>query len=480
MKILFVVQEIYHEHLGIMLLSSVLKQRGHTVAVAEASLPRLRTALRTCKYEMVAFSTPSVFFDAYVSLARELKKEFSFFSVFGGAHPTFQPEILEDPSIDCVCRGEGEYALAELADKLACGESPAGIANLWIKWDGKIFRHEPRPLIEDLDGLPFVDRELFPHGETCTKGKMHVMTGRGCPFDCAYCSHPALVKIYGPCAKRIRRRSVANVIEEIRQARARYDVRFVMFEDDLFSLDLKWLELFARQYSSEIHLPFFCYVRATGVSAGMVKLLKEAGCIAMSMGIETASERLRNEVLKRAMSQGEILNAARIIKSAGIRLEGLNIVGIPTGSPKDDIATIDLNRQMRVDYASAKLLMPYPGTEISAFASERGLLKNGFSLGHSSIRFKDLQEQRMTENLCALFSLAVACPFVRFSLPLLIRWPLGPLYRFLHRLWEGYAAFFILYPTTWRGFGWGLYKYLCIMFSPGASRGARAVPALER
>jgi len=463
MNILFVVKEHYSDHLGIMLLAALLKKKGHFVYVTGTSFKRIRHFIKEKECSIIAYSVPTIYYEEYLAINKKVKDSYDMFSVFGGAHPTFVPNIIEEPSIDCICRGEGEEAIVELVERLSAKQEVTSIRNLWIKQDGTIHKNPVRPLITNLDALPFPDRKVLPYSETYTKGKLHVMTSRGCPFECAYCSHPAFAKIYGVAAKRIRRRSVNNVIAEIVQYKHEADISFVMFEDDLFVLDSEWLTEFTERYDSEVGLPFFCYVRANCITPEIVQQLKKAGCVTMSMGIETANDEVRNGILGRAMTCKEIHVAARTIKKAGIRLEGLNIVGIPGSTIEDDFSTIRLNAECRVDYAAAKLLMPYPQTAIREYTQKKGLLKDGYDQWQSSIVFSDAKTQRGFENLRRLFGLSVAFPFLVPLIKKMIYWPLDNFYQLFNRLWEGYTAFFRLYPTGWKGFLWGMRKY-SIMF----------------
>jgi len=155
MNILFAVKEIDLEHLGIMHLSSFLKDRGHNVEVAAADYKEIRKKIEAKGFEVIAYSVPTLLLDSYLSLNNRLKDEFNIFSIFGGPHPTLMPEIIYHNNIDCVCIGEGELAMAELADKMSRKESISDIENLWVKDNGNIFKNPLRPLIQDLDSLHF-------------------------------------------------------------------------------------------------------------------------------------------------------------------------------------------------------------------------------------------------------------------------------------------------------------------------------------
>ena len=111
------------------------------------------------------------------------------FSVFGGPHPTFFPEMIEKEGVDAVCIGEGEYAMLELMNRLEQGKPADDIQNFWIKSNGTTKKNMVRPLIEDLDELPFLDRELMYEGDKDLKLSRNkgFFAGRGCPYRCTYC-----------------------------------------------------------------------------------------------------------------------------------------------------------------------------------------------------------------------------------------------------------------------------------------------------
>ncbi|NQU74401.1 MAG: B12-binding domain-containing radical SAM protein [Candidatus Omnitrophica bacterium] len=463
MKLLFVVKDIDTEHLGIMMLSSLLKQAGHQVDVAEADLRKIYRKLRLGKYDIVAYSCTSPFFSFYLEINRKIKKDFNIFSIFGGPHPTLLPEIINHQSIDCICRGEGEYALLDLVEAMSSRQDFHDIENLWVKTERVVHKNNLRPLICNLDALPFPDRDLFYYNETVDRGKMHVLTTRGCLYDCSYCIHAFYDKLYNGQEKMLRRRSVDNVIKEIREVKEKADIRFIMFEDDLFTSSPEWLKEFSLQYKKYIKLKFFCYIRPDMVTASIIRELKEAGCASVSMGFESASERLRNDILKRNMSKKTMINAARLVKENNIRLKTTNIIGIPTSSLEDDIDTLKINIQCKVDYAGAKLLMPYPKTEAREFSEKINVLTDkNYELTQKSspFSFKERKDKRARENLSKLFAITVEFPFLLSFTRKIIYSPLGLIYAYVNLLWDGYCSFSRLYPTDFKGFWAGARKHL--------------------
>ncbi len=461
MNILFIVKEISIEYLGLMYISGFLKEKGHCAEYVQADYNSVKKKLMYGSFDILAYSVPTLFFDFYLSFNNRIKKEFNTFTIFGGPHPTLSPEIINNDSIDCVCRGEGEFAMAELTHNMSCGKPISGIRNLWVKENGRIFKNPLRPLVQDLDSLPFPDRKLFPASGIPAYGKIHVITSRGCPYECSYCCQPAYNSLYKNKLSRVRRRSPKNVIAELKQVKQDKNLKFIKFEDDLFISSFEWVDEFCSLYEQEIKIPFFCYVRAELVGEKIMKRLKRAGCYTVSMGIETADDYLRKNILKRSVSKGVILKAAGIIKREGIFLEGLNMVGIPKGSVHADIETLRLNIECKVDYANTKLLWPYPGTEIYNLAKRESLLNESavYSFWISPFNFNGVKEKYATENLHKLFSITVKFPILVLFLRKMIYHPLGRAYLLINLFWEGYAAFFILYPRGLKGFLRGITKY---------------------
>ena len=274
----------------------------------------------------------------------------------------------------------------------------------------QIHRNPPRPLIQDLDQVPFPDRDLSEHLKPYRRFRtMHtVITGRGCPYDCTYCFNHAYMDIYGNAWRKVRRRSVDDVVAEAQELKAE-GTTFINFVDDTFIVMKPWIEEFSPRFALEVGLRFSANVRANLVNDDLIHLLREAGCHSVTMGVETADPRLRNEVLKRYMSIEQIVEAAEIVRRHGILLYTSNIVGIPTGSLEADMETLRLNVQLKPYASSAGLLQPYPGTQIREFAEERGLIGTTvddipLTLFHETVIKMEPAERRQVENLSHLFN----------------------------------------------------------------------------
>jgi radical SAM superfamily enzyme YgiQ (UPF0313 family) len=395
----------------------------------------------------------SVYCQSYLRLNRKLKETFPIFSVFGGPHPTYFTEMIHQEGVDGICIGEGEFAMLDLVQNYSAGKPITDILNWWVKKDGRIHKNAVRPLIEDLDSLPFANREIFRSVNPKRTWRTVVMTSRGCPYSCTYCFNNAYKKLYASCRKNLQRRSVDNVIREMETIKRHSCYKYIHIIDDLFTLSSRWLKEFADAYGKSIRLPFSCFARVEHITQEVVDDLKRAGCGRIIVGVETGDERIRKEIFKRNMSDEEIISAARMIKQTGIRLMTTNILGIPGASLDSDLKTFELNARLKPDYAGVNLLQPYPGTEIYEYVRRLGLLSSEVGEGErrevmisSVIKFPSEMERRKAENFEKFFSLVVVFPVILPLVKRLIRWPQNRIFNLLHSLWTNYCVYLRIIP----------------------------------
>ena len=436
-----------------MSLPAFLKQNGHDCLFIDMSLERnWREKIQAIRPEIIAYSITTGRHDFYQKLNVELKKDFSFFSIFGGPHTTFFPEFIEEEGVDSICRGEGENPLLELVETLNKKEDPRHIKNLWIKVDGEVFRNDMRPLVDDLDTLPFVDREILNKYQHYKQiHRRMVLTGRGCPYGCSYCFNHSYNRLYRGKGDVIRRRSIDHVMKELRMVREKYQPKRFQFIDDTFILDEDWCLEFSDRYKKEINLPFIAYTRVNLIRETIVKSLREAGCITMVYGIESGNDHIRNKVLKRNVSEKQILEAAKIYKKYHLRTYTTNMVAIPDETLEAAFETVRLNIKCKPGYAWCSVFQPFPGTDLWKYAIEKGYLeerKFGGELFYKA-SILELPHKRELENLRHLFSITVAFPFLFPIIKQLIKLPLGFLY---YHLWNAHRAWCYFFEVKWIDF----------------------------
>lgn len=469
-RVLFVSQELSYEPQGIMALSSVLKKAGHEVALTVVTEEDPVARALTFQPDILAYSMMTGSHRNYLALNQRLRTALSeaprpadrrpVLSVFGGPHPTFFPEMIGEPGVDGICRGEGEGAILDLANSLANGGPHADMQNWWFNLDGQVVKAPMRALVRQLSTLPTPDRALVygQHSRLAQSAIKHFMTSRGCPFNCSYCFNHAYHELY-PRERRHYRRTVDDVITEVQMVRERWPLEQVVFVDDLFIVDKIWLQELVEKWPSQVGLPFFCNVQASLVvkAPEMVHLLKQAGCHTVSMGIESADDQIRNELLRRKMTREEIVEAGRLIRRLGIQVTATNILGLPTSKIEDDFATMRLNSEAQVSYAHAFIFQPYPGTDLGKLTREKGLAPgtmddfSEIAWERSVLTFESEEAKRSVEHLQRLFGIGAEWPRLEPLIRRLIRLPHNRLvdtaFWWAHKLHKGYAIYRRVHPV---------------------------------
>lgn len=419
MKVLFVldVGSLDQEPLGMMHISALLKQHGHTCEALDLTECKdLVAAVRGCDPQLLAFSAVTGPHKRLVRASQEIKKELNILSIFGGPHPSYFPELIEHDGVDIVCQGEGEYPMLELVEALEAGKDFAHIPNLWVKRDGQIYRNPPRPFIQDLDSLPWPDRELFnSFSNLHIEDTRYFMGGRGCPYDCTFCFNHVAKKLAG--GNYVRWRSAENLIGELKVVKEQYGMRFVNFQDDTFVLRMDWLEEFTALYRQEIGLPFLCHVRANLVNDHMSRLLADAGCVHVGMGLEAGNDHLRNVVLRKNVTREQLINACRSLRAHGITVSTQNMFGLPFETIDTVLDTIELNIACRPERTNLFFYVPYPRTQLAQTAIDGGFfqaekldcLPENFTTEFSSVNLA-LANARQIEQLAKLTRFCVHFP----------------------------------------------------------------------
>lgn len=415
-RILFV-QNFWFEYLGTMILSAVLKKEGHSVdLIIESDVKRIIEKTQRFRPDIVAMYAVSGSHAWVTSTLRQLKDTASVLTVVGGPHATYFPEMIRESGVDIVCRGEGEGAFCELAHRLDRKEPFDNIQNLWVKSDHEISRNPLRPLIENLDDLPFPDRDLYYQFDILKSSpSKHFITGRGCPFNCTFCCNKAYKSIYHGLGTMVRRADPARVCDEIQSVKNAYPLKSVRFDDEVFLLDTDWASRFLSLYKKQINLPFSCLIRADLTSEAIIRAMKDAGCYIAYFGIESGNDRIRNEVLGKNISRDQIRETAWLLRKYGIRIGTFNMVGMPGETFEDAWETVRLNQEIRSDYPWCSIIQPYPGTELEQRAKTDGFLDpeygvNDLTQSYFNNTVLDNPDARAIVTLQKLFYIAVKWP----------------------------------------------------------------------
>lgn len=305
--------------------------------------------------------------------------------VMGGVHPTVLPgETLEDDNVDVVVRGEGEITFFELVRTFETGANLGNVLGVSFKNDAEIVHNVNRPFIEDLDSLPPVSDHILPRR---LYDGYAILTARGCPFNCIFCSSRTL------WGTRYRVRSPENVFVEIDSMVEKYNPEEIAFFDESFVVNKKRTEKICNMFIERGYhkkISWICSSRADLIDEPVLEKMREAGCNAISFGIETASQRLL-DVLKKRTSPEINEKAVRMAKKAGIRnVRATFILGIPTETREESLATIKYAKKLPLDSAKFSIATPYPGTELYRVALSEGMnIPKDWSKLHQGVGFSE-------------------------------------------------------------------------------------------
>lgn len=372
-------QHALHPPIMLAYAAALLKKNNFQVELLDAPAMQLsfeETIERAKKFkpDLIAMlvSTASVISDS--KLAGKLKKETRAAIVAVGIHASAVPEDTIKRGFDIVARGEYEHTVLEIAK----GKKLSEILGISFKGkNGRIKHNETRPLIQNLDELPFPARHFLPNEKYYSALYRNPFTfiyaGRGCPFQCIYCAMPQLM--YG---RGYRLRSVENVIAELKQIKREFPkIKSVLFNDDTLTANKKHLlELCSAMISERIKMPWACYSRVDTIDEELARAMKKAGCFLVKVGFESGNDQVLQNMKKGANAttrQG--IECARIFRKVGIQVHGTFIFGMP-GETKETIRqTIEFAKKLNIDFVQFSVAQPYPGTEFYEHLKERKLLK---------------------------------------------------------------------------------------------------------
>ncbi len=391
MKVTFVQAD--DKSLSVGYLSAYLKKHGHNTHVVfdprlfgdeNVQNPFLRRMFGIKNYliretleskpDLIGFSVNTGSYHWALDMAGELKKYTQIPIIFGGIHPTAVPEgVLKNACLDMVCVGEGEEALLELVENL--GNHKCNIPNIWFKKNGRIIRNEVRPLIADLNTLPFPDMDLFYDKNPVYRHDYMLMTSRGCPFGCTFCSNNLLRRLYAGKGKYLRRRNVDNVIEELVIAKKKYNPQRIIFVDEVFTTNIDWLREFVDKYKKQINIPYLCASHFRQLNPEIANGLKRSGCFWVNLGVQSASEKTRSKILKRFETNEEIIKGAQILHQARMSFSIDHIFNIPFETENQQIEALKLYTKVNPTMINTYWLMYFPGMEIIETAISAGMLK---------------------------------------------------------------------------------------------------------
>ncbi len=335
------------EPLGSMYVAAALGAHGVRVMVTTAAeVTKTLYAMKGNPPDYLMFSVTTGKHRKAEKLYEELYHSYAISGIFGGPHFLYADDInLPNDIPRVIFRGECDNITPQ--DLIG-----GGVVSL--------------PVPMDLDEVPLPRREPF-YNAIPAMGKnriRNIITARGCAFNCHYCGAHLAKAVQG--TNKIRHRTPSSVVAEAQKISAPSTI--ISFVDDVFGSDMDWLERFAKQWIKIGKPPFFCQLRPELVTADRLKLLKQAGVLNISIGVETGTEEIRKQVLGRTATNEKIRSAAKMLHEYSIPFRTYNMIGIPcTQDPTEEAwKTLLLNVELDPDLAWCSILSVYPGTKLAA------------------------------------------------------------------------------------------------------------------
>jgi radical SAM superfamily enzyme YgiQ (UPF0313 family) len=368
--------------IGLLSIAGHLVHKGYDVSVCDSQLRGLsqhdfEKYLSDNKFDVIgipAFTNSVVYSFKTADICRGLLPKSKI--IMGGVHATILPEqVLRDcQSVDVVVMGEGEYIVEELIHAFIYNRSMEGIQSIAYRGaDHQIIINERCKPIEDLDRLPLpayhsIDMSQYiPHPTQYKRlPNFPVIVQRGCPFHCSFCSAHL---VHG---RKVRCRSVRNVIEELRMLKYKYGARGVYFQDSTFTVNQDYCrELFNEMVEEKLNLVWACNTRVDCVNDELLKLMKRAGCWSITYGVESVNQKSL-DLLKRGTTVDQIENAIALTHKNGINCFNSFILALPGEDYTDSLKTIKFAKKLAGQIALFYPPVPYPGTDLEAMCKQEG------------------------------------------------------------------------------------------------------------
>lgn len=364
-------QDVMVEYMGFMCISAVLKQAGHTVEVffdGQTNQGRFIREVAAFQPDIIGFSILSPSVPWAMRLAKPLKEATGAVTVFGNVHAIFRPEIIEEEGVDVVCLGEGEFCMRELCQAVDRGEDYSHIAGFWVKTKDGIVKNPTRHDLVDMNEMPFHDRQLYDKYLFFRRSRyLRVLTGRGCPFQCSFCSNTPLKEHYegGPTyiRKMTPERAIAEIEHTIRNHQAK--VKTIFFIDEVFWVKNQWLREFMPLYRERIGLPYVANFRFGPITEEDIKLLGEAAPAKLYVAVETADEEQRRRLFNKPVTNEFVFQVTEWMHKHGVTFGLSAFFGLPGDTFEEHVRRLEFYQRINPFYLWTTFFQPYPGLPLT-------------------------------------------------------------------------------------------------------------------
>ncbi len=395
MKILFIYPNLNAEegfNHGVACLAGALKSEGHCVRLINlneslADVPSVGEIIEIIgEYgpDIVAFSVQTMQYEFALDISRAIKSAFpDLKQVIGGVHATLcLSELIKEGYWELICYGECDETLPELINNIEQKKPIDELPNLALKQADGSYKVNPLAPYPDLAKLPPEDYEIFELDNMLAKknGWLSILTSRGCPYRCSYCFNYELSGLYAEHGHRrkeyLRRYPVERVIREISELVAKHPlIETIIFDDDLFTLDTDWVVEFCRLYDEAgLEIPFVVNAHVQSFNERAARALGGSKCKIVKFGVESGSEQLRREFLKRYMTNDAIAQAFALCDKYNLHSSAFLMFGMPGETREQIFQTIDLIVRIKPGRMRWSVFYPFPGTLSYKIAEEKGLI----------------------------------------------------------------------------------------------------------
>lgn len=374
------------EPLNLAYLGAALKQHNYQVKILDCEAlqytqTEVEQYLGENSYDVIGVTMLTPTYPQALEVIKTVKRVASqSVLIVGGAHPTILPkETMEhNPEIDYAVIGEGEITIIELLEGIEHKRPLPGIKGIaYRNNENEVVITPPREFISDLDMVPIPDRSLLPmeiyRPSISYYEKLPayiILTARGCPYRCTYCS-----KIFG---NHYRHHSVDRIVKEMKILIEQYGAKEILFRDDTFTIDKKFINQLCRRIIEEdLHrkIRWSCMTRVNLIQQDLLKTMKKAGCWGIHYGVESGSQRLL-DIIRKGITLDQVRDAFRWTKEAKIKSRAFFMLGLPTETPAESEQTIQFAKELDAHWTQFTITTPYPGTELYYIAKEHGELKS--------------------------------------------------------------------------------------------------------
>lgn len=368
--------------LGVAYLAAAARDAGHPASVIDAyanNLTRreLLDAVARVQPDVVGLTCTTFDWPLVAELARELRRERPQLRIWiGGPQLSLYPhECMAEQAVDLAVVGEGDEVVVELLARVDAGEDLAGVAGTIVRVGDELVRGPQREPIADLDGLAMPALDVLPLARYRSLDLpapfASMVTSRGCPFRCRYCSQ---VYVGG----RYRSHSASRVVDEMARAQQSFGAREIVFFDETFTMERDWvLSLCEDILRRGLVVPWNVRTRVDRLDGDVLAAMAEAGCCSVHVGIETGSPRVQRLMNKNLRLDG-VSRALAAARDAGLETRGYFMLGYPGETVEEMEQTIQLSLDLPLDWASYTLTLALPGTGIYEDALADGTIPHDY------------------------------------------------------------------------------------------------------